>query len=402
MGLSRGSRLTEITKIPEGWQVFSFDDIFHFLPTANYPRSFISDIGDIGYIHYGDIHTHKSEFLNCDKVAIPKIDKLRIKNYPSIQEGDLVMVDASEDYEGVGKSIEIRNVSNKSIIAGLHTFLLRANSDLIINGYKGYLQNIEHVKKRMREIATGISVYGISKNNVKKILIPLPPLHEQRAIAEVLSDMDALIQAQEALIEKKKLIKQGVMQELLTGKRRLPGFVSRWENKFLGEISNISTGKRNNEDKVENGDFPFFVRSQNVERINSFSFDGEAILIPGEGGIGTIIHFIKGKFDYHQRVYKISNFSEGVFAPFVYYFMKQFFFSHATSFSVKATVDSLRLPAFLNFVLSIPTFDEQKGIANLLLDIDEEVNLMESELVKLLKLKQGMMQALLTGKIRLV
>lgn len=263
--------------------------------------------------------------------------------------------------------------------------------------------NLDLRYEELRKLSTGAGGRGgLNLKIINSLKVLLPPLPEQQAIAEVLSDMDNLIQAQEALIEKKKLIKQGVMQELLTGKRRLPGFVSRWENKFLGEISNISTGKRNNEDKVENGDFPFFVRSQNVERINSFSFDGEAILIPGEGGIGTIIHFIKGKFDYHQRVYKISNFSEGVFAPFVYYFMKQFFFSHATSFSVKATVDSLRLPAFLNFVLSIPTFDEQKGIANLLLDIDEEVNLMESELVKLLKLKQGMMQALLTGKIRLV
>ena len=91
------------------------------------------------------------------------------------------------------------------------------------------------------------------------------------------------------------------MQKLLTPKKD-------WEVKNLGEIAEIYTGKKNNQDKVENGRYPFFVRSQIVESINTYSFDGEAILVPGEGNIGKIFHYINGNFDFHQRVYKISDF----------------------------------------------------------------------------------------------
>src|SRR5690606_13166922 len=105
------------------------------------------------------------------------------------------------------------------------------------------------------------------------------PLDEQEAIATALSDCDAWIDSIEQVLDKKRLIKQGAMQELLTPK-------DDWEVKKLGEMTNVYTGKKNNQDKVENGLFPFFVRSQKVERINSYSFDGEAILVPGEGNLG--------------------------------------------------------------------------------------------------------------------
>ena len=231
--------------------------------------------------------------------------------------------------------------------------------------------------------------------------IPLPPLPEQRAIAAALSDVDALLVALDALIAKKRLIKQGAMQELLTGKRRLAGFEGEWEVKLLGDVSDIKTGKRNNEDKIDDGAFPFFVRSQTVERIDTYSFDGEAILVPGEGGIGTIFHYVNGKFDYHQRVYKISDFNKDVFGKFIYYVMVQSFGYQATRNSVKATVDSLRLPAFQKFEFFSPPYDEQQAIAEILSDMDAEIAALEQRREKTRLVKQGMMQELLTGKTRL-
>ena len=112
---------------------------------------------------------------------------------------------------------------------------------------------------------------------------------EQRAIAEALSDIDGLIAALDRKIAKKCLIKQGAMQQLLTGKKRLPGFTDPWVEKKLGAISHIKTGSCNGDQAVDNGKYPFFVRSQKVYAIDSYSYDGEAILVPGEGGI---IYFI--------------------------------------------------------------------------------------------------------------
>jgi len=144
------------------------------------------------------------------------------------------------------------------------------------------------------------------------------------------------------------------------------------------------------------------VRSQTVERINSYSFDGEAILIPGEGGIGSIFHYINGKFDYHQRVYKISNFEANVCAKFVFYYLQQNFNKQAMKNSVKATVDSLRLPAFQDFEMVIPSKkEEQVAIMQVLSDMASEIELLTQKKDKCTLLKVGLMQQLLTGRIRL-
>ncbi len=170
----------------------------------------------------------------------------------------------------------------------------------------------------------------------------------------------------------------------------------------MGDVSAIKTGRKNNEDKVEDGQYPFFVRSQTVERINSYSFDGEAILVPGEGGIGTIFHYVNGRFDYHQRVYKISDFSTEVCGKFVFFCMVQTFNRQATRNSVKATVDSLRLPTFLEFEFLAPSAEEQIAIAAVLSDMDCERVAIEHQLAKTRALKQGMIQELLSGRTRLV
>lgn len=241
------------------------------------------------------------------------------------------------------------------------------------------------------------------KWEMEGFLLPLPNKHEQQAIAEALSDADALIESLEQLIAKKRQIKQGAMQELLTGQRRLPGFSGEWIQQRLGDIAHIKTGGRNNQDKVENGEFPFFVRSATVERINTFTYDCEAILVPGEGGIGSIFHYIFGKFDVHQRVYAITQFAGNVSGKFIYYYMKTYFGRHAMENSVKATVDSLRLPTFQDFVVKTPScVEEQIEITSILSEMEQELEMLEERLQKARTIKQSMMQELLTGRIRLI
>ena len=156
------------------------------------------------------------------------------------------------------------------------------------------------------DLVSTTALPSLSGAVLSKISFPLPSLPEQRAIAAALSDVDALLAKIDQLIAKKRDLKQAAMQQLLTGETRLPGFSGTWQVKRLDELANIKTGSRNNEDKVEGGDYPFFVRSENVERINSYSHDCEAILVPGEGRIGDIFHYINGRFDVHQRVYAIG------------------------------------------------------------------------------------------------
>jgi len=243
---------------------------------------------------------------------------------------------------------------------------------------------------------------SLNQDVLGRVQIPVAPFEEQRAIADALSDVDALIGRLDALIAKKRAIKTATMQRLLTGQQRLPGFSAPWTTKRLGEIAETSTGKKDNQDKVDGGPYPFFVRSQNVERIATYSYDGEAILVPGEGRIGDIFHYVSGKFDYHQRVYKVSDFSVDVSGKYVYYYMSQHFGEHAMRNSVKATVDSLRLPTFEKFEVRTPSLGEQEAIVDILTDMDTEIDTLQARRDKTQAIKQGMMQEVLTGRTRLV
>jgi type I restriction enzyme S subunit len=168
-------------------------------------------------------------------------------------------------------------------------------------------------------------------------------------------------------------------------------------------VARIGTGSRNNQDKSVDGDYPFFVRSQEVERIGTFTYDCEAILIPGEGNIGKIYHYINGKFEAHQRVYVLRDFHSDVECRYIHLFMRQFFERHAMANTVKATVDSLRRPTFESFEILLPASrEEQRAIADAISDLENEEACFVAKRSKLDELRQGMMQQLLTGRIRLV
>jgi type I restriction enzyme, S subunit len=253
-----------------------------------------------------------------------------------------------------------------------------------------------------RQYNEASGVPSLSASRIENIEILMPSGHEQIVIARALTDVDVAIESLEALIAKKQNIRLAVMEKLLTGRTRIPGFSDNWQRQSLGQIASIKTGSRNNQDKNTDGQYPFFVRSAQVEAIDSYSYNGEAILIPGEGGIGEIFHYINGPHEVHQRVYRISDFSSNVNAKFVYFFIRSFFGDHAMRNTVKATVDSLRLPTFLEFSLHLPSLKEQNAIAETLTSLDDELVSLNRQVLKLRMVKQGMMQDLLTGKVRLV
>jgi len=260
---------------------------------------------------------------------------------------------------------------------------------------------VQQNRGKLLSRAAGSTFLEISAPKVREIELLAPSAGEQERIGVALSDADDLIATLERLIAKKQAIKQGMIQQLLTGRTRLPGFASPWSELSLVNVARIKTGSRNNQDKQAGGKYPFFVRSATVERIDSYSYDCEAILVPGEGGIGSIFHYINGKFEVHQRVYKISDFAPNASGRFIYYFMRQYFGVHAMENSVKATVDSLRLPTFKNFQLRLPSRNEQDAIVCILDDAEAEVATLKLRLTKARAIKTGMMQQLLTGRTRL-
>ena len=312
----------------------------------------------------------------------------------AVNDGDLFFTRSSVVPNGIAFCNWYKQTNKIPVVFDSHVIRFKTNKKKVLPMFL-YLQCISKTSRMFfLSSAKTATMTTIDQIIIGKCPIRLPPLSEQRRIAEVLSDTDAYISSLKKLITKKEAVKQGVMQELLTGKKRLPGFRGEWVERKLGDaVLDINTGTRNNEDKVKNGKYPFFVRSQTVEYIDKYRYDCEAILIPGEGN---------GRFDCHQRVYKISNFID-VNGKFIYYYLRLFFGQYAIMHTVRATVDSLRLPIFINFPIFIPyNIAEQTAIANILSDMDEEIEALKKKLKKVEFIKQGMMQKLLTGEIRLL
>jgi type I restriction enzyme S subunit len=399
-----GYKRTEVGVIPEDWVVLTLSSVTppnvkngivdgpfgSNLKTIHYRNSGIPIISS-GYVTDGKFLAEKYLYVDQSKFDEEKRSAVR--------PGDIVMAKIGER---CGASAMLPSTHEVGILSG-NALKITVDSMRHSAFYIWQILWDWYCSGEMDLLKTVGAQPAISMAYLKKHKIALPPTKaEQEAIAEALSDADAFIDSLEQLIAKKRRLKQGAMQELLTGKKRLPGFKGEWTAKKLGEVANIKTGSRNNQDKIEDGQYPFFVRSATVERINSYSHDCEAILVPGEGGIGNIFHYIDGRFDVHQRVYAITQFLEEISGKYVYFHLVKNFGPYAMQNSVKATVDSLRLPTFQNFEMDMPpSFAEQTAIAAVLSDMDAEIAALEQKLAKAQEIKQGMMQELLTGKTRL-
>lgn len=172
-----------------------------------------------------------------------------------------------------------------------------------------------------------------------------------------------------------------------------------WEVSKISQVSKITTGNKNTQDRVGDGAYPFFVRSQIVERINSYSFDGEAILTAGDGvGVGKVFHYIQGRFDFHQRVYSISNFDSNVFGFYFFKYFQNNFYNRIMQMTAKSSVDSVRMETISEMLIPLPPLKEQEAIAEALSDTDVWIDSLEQLIAKKRLIKQGAMQELLTPK----
>lgn len=168
-------------------------------------------------------------------------------------------------------------------------------------------------------------------------------------------------------------------------------------------LCNINTGDKDTVMKEDNGKYPFYVRSPKIERINTFSYDGEAILMAGDGvGAGKVFHYANGKFDYHQRVYNMHNIC-GVSGKFMFYFIRDQFHYAMEEKNAKSTVDSVRLPWLKAFPIAIPAQEEQEAIVTYLdtkvAKIDEYISIAEKKIAALEELKQSIIAEAVTRGI---
>jgi type I restriction enzyme S subunit len=208
----------------DDWEVKQLGDLFKFSGGYSASRDQLSSEGHC-YLHYGDIHGFSKTYIDtsADSHDIPKLDVplKRISPVSLLDDGDVVFVDASEDDAGTSKHVVVVNKDGRPFISGLHTIVAKEKTAELAHEYRRYCFQTAAIRQQFMFYAVGTKVSGISKTNIAKLTLPVPPVAEQIAIAAILSDMDTELSALVARREKTRAIKQAMMQELLTGKTRL-------------------------------------------------------------------------------------------------------------------------------------------------------------------------------------
>lgn len=234
---------------------------------------------------------------------------------------------------------------------------------------------------------------GINAEEYKSFPIFLPSLPEQEKIANFLSAVDEKIAAMKRKVELLEQFKKGVMQKIFSQELRFKSDDSSefpaWQEKKLGEVGKAKTGSSNRVDSNLSGEYTFFDRSQDIRRSNTFIFDSEAVIIPGEGQNFIPKYFI-GKFDLHQRSYAIIDFNS-ILGNFLFYYLmhnQNYLIANA----VGSTVKSLRLPIINKMPINLPSLPEQEKIANFLSAIDKKIEISKASLSKAELWKKGLLQ----------
>ncbi len=177
------------------------------------------------------------------------------------------------------------------------------------------------------------------------------------------------------------------------------GYPSDWKVKTVDQLANISTGCRDVKDSVKTGKYPLFVRSKQVESIDSFDYDCEAVLTAGDGGTGKVFHYYNGKFSAHQRVYVLNNF-KGIRGKYFYYVFSQNFINQVQKFTAKSTVDSVRKPMIAEMEIPLPPLKEQQAIVEVLESFDKHIKNLEALIAKKRDIRDGALQDLMSGRVR--
>lgn len=434
MAVSIGFTATEAGVFPSDWPIRPLGDLFEFSGGHSASRAQLSDVGYC-YLHYGDIHGARKSSIDtrADFLAIPKLPiALRdVSSRSMLDDGDVVFVDASEDDEGASKHIVVINRDRIPFIAGLHTIVAKSKSDVLAPEYRRYCFQTSSIRSQFLFYAVGTKVTGISKSNIPKLLLPVPPLPEQRAIAAALSDVDSLLEALDRLIAKKRDLKQAAMQQLLTGKTRLPGFKEDWglarvqdvvERAFCGpsptcEERNIQNDRewgvlKTTAATVENG--WDWTKHKTLPR--SFWNKSEIELKRGDVivtkagprhrvGVAAWVSFIPPRVIPSGKMIALRPRMDKVIPRMLAAAISakdtQAFLDQRTTGMAESQVN-FENSVLLEAPILIPRLDEQAAIATILADMEAEIEAFKSRRAKVHSLKGAMMQELLTGKIRLV
>lgn len=286
----------------------------------------------------------------------------------TIEKGDIFITPSSETIDEIGfASVITETIPNACYSYHIMRFRL-FEYNMITSIFIRHCFDSYFLRKQIRKFAQGITRFGLTLDKWKSLKIPLPPIEVQKEIVRIL---DTFTEYQDCLNEELTLRKK--QYEYYRDKILTFGDDVEWKN--LSEIAEIGTGSSNTNEEIENGKYPFFVRSQEVRSKNEYEYDETAIITSGDGvGVGKIFHYVEGKYALHQRAYRIHIIDKNVIPKYYFYYMKTTFLSYIEKTSFHSSVTSIRRPMLNNFPVPVPPFEEQERIVKILDSFDALCN----------------------------
>lgn len=379
---------TELGLIPEDWEVKKFNKFSKFY-SGGTPLTSKSEYygGEIPFIKSGEIYYDRTEQFLTQEGLNNSSAKL-------VYRGDLLYALYGANSGEVAIS-QLEGAINQAILC------IQQNKD---EAETIYLYN--YLKLEKSNIINKFLQGGqgnLSADIIKNLQIPLPPLPEQKKIADCLSTWDIAIEKQSALINALTDRKKALMQQLLTGKKRLPGFSDEWKEVKLGEICEIKKGSQIN--KIElSSNLGFPVINGGIEPSgyhDDWNVAENTITISEGGNSCGFINFIKEKFWSGGHCYTLQNLKININKIFLFYFLKNSE-NQIMKLRVGSGLPNIQQKDIKNFEILLPKIEEQTAIAEILTIADRELQLQKEKLAQLQAQKKGLMQVLLTGKKRLI
>ena len=385
-----GYKQTEIGVIPEDWSVTTIGLIADVktgpFGSALHADDYVEDGTPIITVE----HLGETGLTRQNLPMVSDQDKRRLSSY-TMREGDIVFSRVGS----VDRNAYVTAEEDGWLFSG-RILRLRAKHESVSTKYLGYYFKAESAKERIRSVAVGQTMASLNTKIMDAFKVVLPPIQEQESIAKVLWSMDEIISALEAQLIKKKTIKQGAMQELLTGKKRLPGFSGEWENILLKKALTVGHGMAQHRVESPEGKYPILATGGMIGKATQYLWDKPSVLIGRKGTINKPQYMDKPFWSIDTLFFTKIN--EGYCPKFLYYVFCRIDW---LSYNEASGVPSLSSKTIENISVRIPEYPEQVVIAELLSEMDSEIITLEQKLEKYRQLKQGMMQQLLTGKIRL-
>lgn len=392
MALKSGFRQTDMGILPEGWEVFSLEKLSNFVTSGSRGwAEYYSDSGPI-FVRSQNVRDGRLDFTDLQHVSPPMgAEGSRTK----VQKEDLLITITGNS---VGNVACVHEELGEAYISQ-HVGLVRLSNPRLSEYICRYLAPGAPGNPQISGSQTGQSKPGLNLKNLRDFCVALPPTEiEQEAIANALSDVDAYIGSLEKMVAKKRLIKKGVMAELLLSNDK----AGSWKLVALHEIATISKGTQPTKDFFDGNEaYPFLNGGMSPSGfVNRWNKDANTIAISEGGNSCGYVQLVNDRFWCGGHCYSVT--PQKVENDFLYHALKAQE-ANIMGMRVGSGLPNIQKKNLLNFQIYIsPSPEEQQRIANILTDIDLEIKAHEQSLKKVRLLKQGMMQELLTGRIRLI